>query len=124
MTNIDSSLDPTTYKTHEMKLYPAPFDLIKSGRKTVEMRLNDEKRRHIKIGDCIRFVNVGTGEKLVALVIGREEYPTFYELYREYDKISIGYGENEVPDPSDMLEYYTEENIEKYGALALIIELV
>ena len=27
-------------------------------------------------------------------------------------------------NPWDMLEYYTEESIEKYGALALAIELI
>ena len=58
MTNTESNLNSATYQTHEMKLYPAPFDSIKSGRKTVEMRLNDEKRQLIKIGDRIRFVNV------------------------------------------------------------------
>ena len=27
-------------------------------------------------------------------------------------------------NPWDMLEYYTEESIEKYGAFALVIELI
>ena len=124
MTNTESSLNSATYQTHDMKLNNAPFYLIKSGRKTVEMRLNDEKRQVIKTRDHIRFVNVRTGEELLTRVLDREVYPSFYELYKEYDKISIGYGENDTPNPSDMLEYYTKENIVKYGALALIIELV
>ena len=43
MTNTESSINTLTYQTNKMKLHPAPFDLIKYGRKTVEMRLNDEK---------------------------------------------------------------------------------
>lgn len=90
MTNTESSLNTLTYQTHEMKLHPAPFDLIKSGRKTVEMRLNDEKRQLVGIKDRVRFFNVRTGEELLARVLGREVYPTFCELYKDYDKISIG----------------------------------
>ena len=90
MTNTESSLNTPTYQTHEMKLHPTPFDLIKSGRKTVEMRLNDEKRRLVRIKDHIRFVNMSTGEELLARVLGREVYPSFCELYKDYDKISIG----------------------------------
>lgn len=41
--------------THSMQLNPAPFEKIKSGAKTIELRLNDEKRRRIKTGDKIEF---------------------------------------------------------------------
>lgn len=34
----------------EMKLADAPFDLISSGNKTVEVRLYDEKRKQISVG--------------------------------------------------------------------------
>lgn len=30
---------------HEMRLHNEPFVLIKNGTKTIELRLNDEKRR-------------------------------------------------------------------------------
>ena len=41
--------------THNMKLNDAPFETIKNGKKTIELRLYDEKRRKIKIGDTICF---------------------------------------------------------------------
>ncbi len=40
---------------HEMLLAPKPFEMMKSGQKTIELRLYDEKRKHIQIGDRIRF---------------------------------------------------------------------
>ena len=46
---------------HSMKLNPAPFGLIKAGKKTVEMRLFDEKRQRIKAGDIIEFTNTRSG---------------------------------------------------------------
>ena len=108
--------------TYLMNLNPEPFEAIKSGRKTVEMRLNEEKRRYIDDGDYILFINTETKEELHVKVKGRREYPNFHELYANHDKISIGYTEDEVANPLDMLEYYTEEQIKKHGALAILIE--
>ena len=71
----------------------------------------------------ILFTNTETGEELFVKVNGRVEYPSFEELYKHHDKTSIGYGENDVADPNDMLEYYTQEQIDKHGALALLIEV-
>ena len=42
---------------HYLNLWPNPFKMIKLGIKTIEMRLNDEKRSLIKIGDFIEFEN-------------------------------------------------------------------
>lgn len=42
---------------HVMKLRPNPFSKIKSGQKTIELRLYDEKRQLISVGDVICFVN-------------------------------------------------------------------
>lgn len=40
---------------HEMLLAPKPFEMMKSGPEDAELRLYDEKRKHIQIGDRIRF---------------------------------------------------------------------
>ena len=40
---------------HIMKLKRAPFDKIRNGSKTIELRLNDEKRQKVNIGDFIEF---------------------------------------------------------------------
>lgn len=47
---------------YEMRLHNAPFELIKNGTKTIEIRLNDEKRSLIKEGDIIEFENRITKE--------------------------------------------------------------
>ena len=46
--------------THSMQLTPSPFQMIKEGTKTIELRLFDEKRRKIQIGDIIEFSNTDT----------------------------------------------------------------
>ena len=109
---------------HQMKLAPTPFKLIAEGRKTVEMRLNDEKRSTIRIGDEIEFENIDTHETIRCVVLNLYNYKSFDELYSHFDKVAIGYSENEIADPKDMLAYYSPEQIEKYGALAIIIKLI
>ena len=42
--------------THIMRLNPLPFKMIASGEKTIELRLNDEKRRKLNRKDLITFV--------------------------------------------------------------------
>ena len=42
-------------KIHQMKLNNKPFNMIKNGRKNIELRLYDEKRRKLNIGDEIIF---------------------------------------------------------------------
>lgn len=110
-------------RIHRMKLRPKYFNLIKNGTKTIEMRINDEKRSKIKVGHTIVFTNIETNEEISVNVVGLEIYNDFYELYEHYDKISIGYLENEVADARDMYEYYSKEDIARYGALAIKISL-
>ena len=107
---------------HYMNLWEDSFCAIKEGRKTIEMRLNDEKRSIIKVGDIIEFTNTTSQEKMLCIVLNLFHYPDFAELYKNHDKISIGYKEDEKADPDDMLQYYTTEQIEKYGVVG--IELV
>lgn len=108
---------------HKMKLWNDSFEAIKNGTKIVEMRLNDEKRKHLKIDDIIVFTNTKTSEELSATIVELEVYKDFFELYKHYNKIVIGYKENEVADPDDMYDYYSKEQIEKFGALAIKIRI-
>ncbi len=109
---------------HQMNLCENPFAAIRDGSKTVEMRLNDEKRRKISIGDYIEFIRIQTKEKLLCEVTGLCVFRDFHELYSHYEKQSIGYSDEEKADPNDMLIYYSQEAIERYGVLAIEIQKI
>ena len=112
------------YTKHEMTLHHEPFSAIKEGWKTVEMRLCDEKRMMLKIGDTIEFTDRETKEKMLTRVVNLEKFKDFYELYASYGKVEIGYRENETAHPDDMSQYYSKEDIDRFGALAITIELL
>ena len=110
--------------SHHMKLKPSPFAAIKNGKKTLELRLNDEKRKKIKIGDTIVFTQIETGETLRAVVLDIRKYPDFEAMYAAEDSIAMGYSEGETADPQDMKQYYEENEIKKYGTLAIEIRRI
>lgn len=90
---------------HRMRLHNKPFELIKNKSKTIEMRLFDEKRRLIKKGDIIEFENRTTLEIIKTKVIKR-------------------YLRNETINVKDIEKYYSKEEQNKYGTLAIRVELI
>ena len=109
--------------THQMKLRPAPFEMIRSGKKTVELRLYDEKRRTIAVGDRIVFTNTDSGETLTRRVAALHRFDSFEALYKALPLTQCGYTEENVgaASPSDMEAYYSKEEQEKYGVLGIAL---
>ena len=110
-----------------MKLHPAPFEMIEAGRKTIELRLYDEKRREISIGDIIRFCNIESPESEVKTrVIDLYRFKSFKDLYAALPLLECGYTEDDVASasPDDMNEYYSQEEQQKYGVVGIRIALV
>lgn len=106
---------------HTMQLRPAPFQMIKSGEKTIELRLYDEKRKQIKIGDTIRFVNAESSEELTVRVEALYVFASFEELYKHLPLTECGYTPSNLKQakPEDMLEYYPLERQKQYGVVGI-----
>lgn len=109
---------------HEMRLNNEPFNKIKEGTKTVELRLLDEKRKTLRVGDKIIFTNRTNNEKIDVLVTNLFKADSFEPIYEKYSKVAMGYNEEDDPKPEDMEEYYSKEEIKKYGCIAIEIEKV
>ena len=67
----------------------------------------------------IKFTNNETKEEVNTLVVDLHKYSDFSGLYNKFDKTRLGYLENEIAKPEDMEEYYSKENIQKYGVLGI-----
>ena len=110
--------------THNMKLQNKPFESIKNGKKTIELRLYDEKRKLINEKDIIVFENMITKELIKTEVVKLHKYSSFEELYKHFDKASLGYNEGEIANSSDMEIYYPKEEQEKNSVLGIEIILL
>ena len=112
---------------HQMNLHAAPFDMIACGIKTIELRLYDEKRRLIKVGDEIEFTHSKDSTRtLRCRVTALHTFPSFAELYANLPLLKCGYTEDDISTASsdDMELYYTKEQQEKYGVVGIEIELI
>jgi len=109
---------------YNLDLCDEPFKKIKDGSKIIEMRLNDEKRRLVEVGDYFLFTNEVSKEQMKVKVIDIFHFDSFVELYAHFDKSLLGYQSSEMASPDDMLKYYSKEKIEKYGVIGFKISKV
>ena len=123
---MQEDLIKESFMKHEMKLHRDPFEKIKQGTKTIELRLYDEKRRAISVGDEIEFTSRALGERLICRVIALHIFDSFEDLYRELPLLRCGYTEQDISTaaPSDMDAYYSREQQSAYGVVGIEIEVI
>nr|WP_285851446.1 ASCH domain-containing protein [Sporosarcina aquimarina] len=106
-----------------MGLFGEYFHAIKEGKKTVEVRLNDEKRRKIKVGDLIEFLKVPQQDEILRVqVLDLRSYDTFEKMYND---IPLKDFDCECWTMKQMIdgtnEIYTPEQEKEWGTLAFMI---
>ena len=114
-------------KEHVMNLTPAPMQEIRTGNKTIELRLNDEKRKQISVGDTIKFINTeDSNDTLGVKVVDLFLFSSFAELYDNLPLLNCGYNEDNIntASPEDMEMYYSREKQNKYGVVGIEISLL
>ena len=113
---------------HHMHLNHEPFEKIKTGVKTIELRLNDEKRRQIRVGDRILFDHCSDpSDTLETEVTALHPFEDFRALYASLPLEKCGYATAEEVQnarPEDMLAYYSMEQQQAYGVLGIEIRLL
>ncbi|EHQ89824.1 ASCH domain-containing protein [Desulfosporosinus youngiae] len=112
---------------HKMDINPSPFSKIESGKKTIELRLNDEKRQIVHIGDEIEFINTEDIEKrLLTKVLSIHRYPSFEELYKSLPLLKCGYSERDLSTAkaSDMDIYYSKDEQIQYDVVGIEISII
>ncbi len=104
-----------------MNLVPSAFSKIADGIKTIELRLNDEKRQRINVEDTVVFNCSSTKDIITAQVSRLHKFCDFEELYKTLPLEKCGYtvAELDTAHYTDMERYYTKEQIKKYGALGI-----
>ena len=104
-----------------MNLVPSAFSKIAEGSKTIELRLNDEKRQRINVEDTVVFNCSATKDIITAQVSKLHKFSDFEELYKTLPLEKCGYtvAELDTAHYTDMEQYYTKEQIKKYGALGI-----
>ena len=111
---------------HVLKLQPKYFDYIEKGTKRIELRLYDEKRQKINIGDTIVFKKEPElTTSMEVKVIGLLRYNTFEDLFKDFD---IKIMADELVTKEELLNvidsFYTKDEQSKYGVIGIRIEKI
>lgn len=109
-----------------MKLQSKYYNYIKSGTKRIELRLYDEKRKNINIGDIITFYKEPElVESFDSKVIGLLRYNSFSDLFKDFDIELLADKSMSKEELLNTLErFYTVDMQKKYGILGIRIELM
>ena len=109
---------------HEMGLQPKYFDYIKNGTKRIELRLFDEKRQRIRLGDTIEFTNPD-GETLAVKVVGLLRYGSFEELFRDFAISMLADASMTKGELLDVLNgFYPVEKQNEVGVVGIRVEVL
>ena len=107
-----------------MNLQPKYFDFVKDGTKRIELRLYDEKRRSIQLGDIIEFAK-SDDEKFKAEVVGLLRYNSFADLFEDFDISILADSSMTKQELLEVLgEFYSEEKQAEFGVIGIRIKLI
>ena len=111
---------------HEMKLQPEYYNYILNGTKRIEIRLNDEKRKLIKIGDKIKFLKEPELiDSFNAKVVKLLNYNSFEEMFKEFDIEILSDKTMTKEELINTLEqFYPKEKQQQYGVLGIQLEVL
>ncbi|MFI3242470.1 MAG: ASCH domain-containing protein [Alphaproteobacteria bacterium] len=106
---------------HIMKVDEKYYNLLKSGQKTIELRLFDEKRSLINIGDEIEFSNsVNNSDNFKTKVVALHKANSFDELCNIIDITKASFETKE--ELLKVLEqFYPIEKQHQYGVVGIEI---
>lgn len=104
---------------HTLNLQEKYFELIKNNIKTLEGRLNDEKRQAFNVGDKILFFKEPDRvEMLEAVIVDKYIFKNFDEMAENLDKAELGFESVSKQEMVDVYrKIYPREKEEKYGVV-------
>ena len=104
---------------HTMKVQTKYYRLLKSGQKTIELRLFDEKRRQITVGDEITFSDLSDEDAhFKAVVLNLYRAKSFEALCQLIKPEQAGFSSKEELI-SVMQKFYPLPKQNEYGVLGI-----
>ena len=110
---------------YEMRLNKLPFEQMVEGKKTIEERLNDAKRKLLAIGDEILFVNRDNiNQTIVKTVKDLRLYNSFAEMANNENCVLAGFDKGYTVQSVIYTyhTYYSPEEEQKFGVLVIEME--
>jgi ASC-1-like (ASCH) protein/uncharacterized LabA/DUF88 family protein len=114
----EEDIFPFIPSIHIMKLSKTSFDKIKNLQKTIEVRLFDDKRKLLKIGDEIEFtLTSDSSQKIKVKILELAVRDSFERLFSMFEMDMFGFLNQE--DVRDVYNYYTRVEEKNYGVIGI-----
>ena len=109
-----------------MKLKEEFFDKVKAGTKVYEVRLYDEKRQKICVGDTIIFKKMpNLIDGVVTKVVDVKKFETFEQMAQTLSIESLGFEKKNAGQVARFYRsIYGKEDEKKYGVVVFKLELL
>ena len=109
---------------HFMKVKTKYYNLLKSGGKVIELRLYDEKRQKIKVGDEINFSDTNNpDDNFNAKVINLHKAENFEKLCQIINIEDAGF-DTQTELLTILEKFYSKSAQEKYGVVGIEIKKI
>lgn len=106
-----------------MHLESKIFNLVNSNIKDIEVRINDEKRRKLKIGDIITFNDRCNNDIIDVKIINLEYFSSFNECINNYDLKRLYNDKITKEEFLNLLyKFYTKDDEKEHGVVAIIFK--
>lgn len=119
-------IEPINNAIYDMKLQKEYYNYIKNGTKRIEIRLYDEKRQKLKLGDIIKFHLLDNENEYIEVkIIGLLRYKDIETLINNHD-MSLLTKENmpKIELINIFNNIYSKEEQTKYGVLGILFEII
>lgn len=104
----------------EVRVGLVHFEMVRKGERCVEIRLNDEKRQTLQVGDNLTFCCLGTDKKIETRVTAINHYKSFEEMVLYEPKRDIGYPFKTFQEIIEIFqEFHSIEEEKLYGVVAI-----
>ena len=97
------------------------FDIVDNGSKNVEIRLNDEKRRQLNVGDTLVFLRRPDDIDSVRATITNLVYlNSFEDVFNNYGMKRVYLENTSKEDYINLMKrFYSDEEVSEYGVVAI-----
>ena len=101
------------------------FDIVDSGTKDVEIRLNDEKRRQLHVGDTLVFLRRPDDiDSIKATITNLVYLNSFEDVFNKYEMKRVYLENTSKEDYINLMKrFYSDEEVSKYGVVGIEFKL-
>lgn len=109
---------------HTLNLHPTYFELIKNKEKTLEGRLNDEKRKNFNVGDIITFYKEPEKTEMIrAVILDKFVFKDFDQMANSLPKADLGFANSTTQEMVNVYRtIYSRDRETQYGVVVFKIK--